>query len=80
MGNKDRKFPIPKAGRGHSIGDIIQVHNHFLKLSKQYLGDCKDECDLFKTDMCTKVACQKSDRIDRQDVIYKLVLLYDQDF
>lgn len=63
----------PKISRGFKIGESIQIGNLFYMINKYYYS-CEDECDLYNTCACSKVACKKEERLDRMSVSFKEII------
>ena len=70
---KTDKWVQPKIGRGHNISDIIQIGN-IMYIINSYYYNCEDECDLYNTCACSKVACKREERLDRMSVSFKEIL------
>lgn len=64
---------VVKIGRCHKIGDTLYIGNIRYTVARYHFS-CSEECDLYETCACTKVACQKTDRPDRTSVVYKEII------
>lgn len=64
---------VPKISRGFKVGEQVMVGDKFYIIN-QYHFACENECDLFETCACHRMACKKEERLDNKSVSFKEIL------